>query len=54
MRIFILLVILLFLLVLICYNNKEKFTGLNILFYPDPDIENEEKWIKEHANNNNK
>ena len=51
MRIFILLVILLFLLVLICYNNKEKFTGLNILFYPDPDIENEEKWIKEHANN---
>ena len=50
MRIFILLVILLILLALLCYNNKEKFSGFNILAYPDPDIENEENWLKEHVN----
>lgn len=50
MRIFILLVILLILLALLCYSNKEKFSGLNILFYPDPDIENQENWLKDHVN----
>jgi hypothetical protein len=50
MRIIILLIILLILLSLLFYTNKEKFSGLNILFYPDPDIENQEKWVKEHVN----
>ena len=50
MRIFILLVIFLILLALLCYSNKEKFSGLNILFYPDPDIENQENWLKDHVN----
>lgn len=50
MKNLIILVIFLILIALLCYSNKEKFSGLNTLFYPDPDIKNQENWIKEHVN----
>lgn len=52
MRILILLILIIFLLILICYKNRENFTSFKILFYPDPDIETQETWIKEHVNEN--
>lgn len=50
MKIIFLSILILILLLLIIYKNKERFSNLNILKYPDPDIENQELWIKEHVN----
>ena len=54
MKIIILLLIVLILVFLyFCnqkYMNKENFSSLDILEYPDPHIEKHDKWLKEHVN----
>ena len=54
MKIIIFLLIVLILVFLYFFNqksmNKEKFSSLNILEYPDPYIEKHDKWLKEHVN----
>jgi len=50
MKIIVILIILLVLVYLFRKGLKENFNLLNILKYPDKDIETHEKWIKMHAN----
>lgn len=50
MKIIVILIILLVLVYLFRKGFKENFYSLNILNYPDKDIEIHEKWIKQHAN----
>ena len=50
MRLIIILLLVLIMVILVRKGIKENFNSLNVLKYPDPDIETHEKWIKYHAN----